>query len=153
MKLLVFIIIIIIIPLTARVVGAQTRERISCILELREKLLSIQTGFSLVNAAVVFAILESISGFKLSSFITQASVHSLWSLCLCHWRLLSSTYKPSYQMWVAADGKRPVVFWPDFQSQNWLLSIFPNTQGLVMVDILPQKSTLNIIMLKLFYLN
>ena len=27
-----------------------TRERISCILELREKLLTIQTGFSLVNA-------------------------------------------------------------------------------------------------------
>ena len=37
-----------------------TRERISRILELREILLSIQTGFSLVNAAVVCAILESI---------------------------------------------------------------------------------------------
>ena len=33
------------------------RERISRILELREVLLSIQTGFSLVNAAVVCAIL------------------------------------------------------------------------------------------------
>ena len=37
-----------------------TRERISPILELREILLSIQTGFSLVNAAVVCGILESI---------------------------------------------------------------------------------------------
>ena len=37
-----------------------TRERISRILELTEILLSIETGFSLVNAAVVCAILESI---------------------------------------------------------------------------------------------
>ena len=37
-----------------------TRERISRILELREILLSIQIGFSLVNAAVACAILESI---------------------------------------------------------------------------------------------
>ena len=35
-----------------------TRERISCILELREVLLSIQIGFSLVNAAVACAILR-----------------------------------------------------------------------------------------------
>ena len=40
-----------------------TRERISRILELREILLSFQTGLNLVNAAVVCAILESISGF------------------------------------------------------------------------------------------
>ena len=38
-----------------------TRERISRILELREILLTFQTGFSLVNATVVCAILESIS--------------------------------------------------------------------------------------------
>ena len=44
-----------------------TRERISRILELRELLLSIQTGFSLVNAAVACAILESISGLEPSS--------------------------------------------------------------------------------------
>ena len=44
-----------------------TRERISHILELTEILLSIQTGFSLVNAAVVCAILESISGSGLTS--------------------------------------------------------------------------------------
>ena len=36
-----------------------TRERISRIFELREILLSIQTGFNLVNVAVVCAILES----------------------------------------------------------------------------------------------
>ena len=48
-----------------------TRERISRILELREILLSIQTGFSLVNAAVACAILERISGLEPSSAITE----------------------------------------------------------------------------------
>ena len=47
------------------------RERISRILELREMLLSFPTGFDLVNAAVVCAILESISGFEPSSVITE----------------------------------------------------------------------------------
>ena len=41
-----------------------TRGRISRILELREILMSFQTGFNLVNAAVVCAILESISGLE-----------------------------------------------------------------------------------------
>ena len=44
-----------------------TRERIGLILELSETLLSFQTGFNLVNAAVVCAILESISGLEPSS--------------------------------------------------------------------------------------
>ena len=48
-----------------------TREHISCILELKEILLSFQTGFSLVSAAVVCAILESISGFEPSSVIIE----------------------------------------------------------------------------------
>ena len=48
-----------------------TRERISRILKVREILLSFQTGFSLVNAAVVCAILESISGLEPSSVITE----------------------------------------------------------------------------------
>ena len=48
-----------------------TREHISFILELREILSLIQTGFSLVNAAVVYAILESISGLEPSSVITE----------------------------------------------------------------------------------
>ena len=48
-----------------------TREHISHILELRKILLSFQTGFSLVNAAVVCAILESISGLEPSSVITE----------------------------------------------------------------------------------
>ena len=48
-----------------------TRERISRILELREILLSFQTGFNLVNGAVVCAILESISGLEPSSVITE----------------------------------------------------------------------------------
>ena len=49
-----------------------TRERISHILELREILLSFPTGFSLFNAAVVCAILESISGLEPSSVITES---------------------------------------------------------------------------------
>ena len=48
-----------------------TREHISRILELREILLSFQTGFSLLNAAVVCATLESISGLEPSSVITE----------------------------------------------------------------------------------
>ena len=48
------------------------KERISRILELREILSSIQTGFSLVNAAVACAILESISGLEPSSVITES---------------------------------------------------------------------------------
>ena len=53
-----------------------TRERISCILGLREILLSFQTGFNLVNAAVVCAILENISGLDPSSVITEPSYYT-----------------------------------------------------------------------------
>ena len=48
-----------------------TREHIRRILELREILLSFQTGFNLISAAVACAILESISGFEPSSGITE----------------------------------------------------------------------------------
>ena len=48
-----------------------TRERMSRILEMREILLSFQTDFNLVSAAVVCAILESISGLEPSSIITE----------------------------------------------------------------------------------
>ena len=48
-----------------------TREHISCISELREILLSFQTGFNLVSAAIVCAILESISGLEPSSVVTE----------------------------------------------------------------------------------
>ena len=48
-----------------------TRERISRILELREILLSFQSGCNLVNAAVACAILESISGLEPSSVVTE----------------------------------------------------------------------------------
>ena len=61
-----------------------TRERISRILELREILLSIQTGFSLINAAVVCAILESISGLEPSSVITEPRYLKLVTVsCFC----------------------------------------------------------------------
>ena len=48
-----------------------TSEHISSILELREILLSFQTGFNLVNAVVVCAILKSISGLEPSSVIIE----------------------------------------------------------------------------------
>ena len=48
-----------------------TRERISRILELREILMSFQTGLNLVNAAVIYAILESVTGLEPSSVITE----------------------------------------------------------------------------------
>ena len=48
-----------------------TRERIGRILELKEILLSFQTGFNLVNVAVACAILKSISGLEPSSVITE----------------------------------------------------------------------------------
>ena len=51
-----------------------TRKHISCILELREILLSFQTGFNLVNVAVVCAILQSvydtINVLKKASYVT-----------------------------------------------------------------------------------
>ena len=66
------------------------RERISRILELREILLSIQTGFSLVNAAVVCASLESISGLEPSSVITELSYLKLVTVSsFCPFTLIS----------------------------------------------------------------
>ena len=47
------------------------KEHISQILELREILLLFQTGFNLVNADVVCAILESVLGLEPSSVITE----------------------------------------------------------------------------------
>ena len=48
-----------------------TRERISRILELKEILLSFQTGFNHVNAAFVCAVLESFSHLEPSSVLTE----------------------------------------------------------------------------------
>ena len=57
-----------------------TRERIRRIFELREMLLSFQTGFNLVNVAVVCAVLESISGFEPSSDTTESRYLKLVSV-------------------------------------------------------------------------
>ena len=67
-----------------------TWERISRILELREILLSIQTGFPLVNAAVACATLESISGLEPSSVITEPRYLKLVTVSsFCHFTLIS----------------------------------------------------------------
>ena len=47
-----------------------TTEHISRNLELREILLSVQTGFNLINAAVVCDIMESISDLEPSIVMT-----------------------------------------------------------------------------------
>ena len=47
------------------------RKRVSRILELRETLQSFQTGFNLVSATDVCAVLETISGLEPSSVITE----------------------------------------------------------------------------------
>ena len=48
-----------------------TKERIGCLMELREILLSVQTVFNLVNAAVVCAVMESILDLEPSLVITD----------------------------------------------------------------------------------
>ena len=84
-----------------------TRERISRILELREIFLPFQTGFNLVSAAVVCAILDSISGLEPSSVITElrhVKFEIVSSFCPCHWCCLSSAWSsrhlsPCRRLW------------------------------------------------------
>ena len=71
-----------------------TRERISRILELREILLSFQTGFNLVNAAVVCAILDNISGLEPSSVITEPRYLKLVTISSFCPFTLSSVFSP-----------------------------------------------------------
>ena len=67
-----------------------TKEHISHILELREILLSFQTGFNSVNAAVVCALLESNSGLEPSSVITESSYLKLVTVSrFCPFTLIS----------------------------------------------------------------
>ena len=67
-----------------------TRECIRRILELRKVLLSFQTGFNLVDAAVVCAILESISGLEPSSVITDPRYLKLVTVSsFCQFTLIS----------------------------------------------------------------
>ena len=67
-----------------------TREWISRVLEMREMLLSFQTGFNLVNAAVVCAILESSSGLEPSSDTTEPRYLKLLSVSsFCPFMLIS----------------------------------------------------------------
>ena len=61
-----------------------TREHVSLIFELTVMFLSFQKGFNLVNAAVVWAILASISGLESSSVIIDPKYLKLFtvsSLC------------------------------------------------------------------------
>ena len=75
-----------------------TRKCISRILELGEILLSFHTGFSLVNAAVVCAILESISGLEPSSVITEPSCDCLKLLFIHFDRCVDATGVVCHQL-------------------------------------------------------
>ena len=67
-----------------------TRECNSRILELKEIPLTSQTGFSLVNAAVVCAILESISGLEASSDTTEPGYLKVVTDSCCPFTAISS---------------------------------------------------------------
>ena len=71
-----------------------TWERISRILKLREIFLSLQTGFSLVNAVVVCAILESTSGLEPLSVITEPRYLKLMTISNFYPFTLISVLKP-----------------------------------------------------------
>ena len=67
-----------------------TRERINRVLELREILLSFQTGFNIVNAAVVCAVQEIILGLEPSSVITEPRYSKLVTVSsFCPFTLIS----------------------------------------------------------------
>ena len=67
-----------------------TRERISRISELKHILLLFQTVFYLVSAAVVCAVLESISGLEPSSVITEPRYSKLVTVSIfCPFTLIS----------------------------------------------------------------
>ena len=80
-----------------------TRERISRILGLRE-ILSFPTDFSLVNAAVVCAMLENISGLEPSSVITEPRYFKLLTVSsFCQFTLISVlmslVLSPAWSSW------------------------------------------------------
>ena len=82
-----------------------TREHISRILELREILLSSQTGFNLVNTAVVCAILESISDLEPSSIITKRRYLMLLTVSsFCPFTLISVRDHDPFQKYAEEGG-------------------------------------------------
>ena len=75
-----------------------TKERITRILELRKIPLSFQTGFNLVNAAVVCAILESISSLEPSSVITEPRYSKLMTVSsFCPFTWISLHHRPTIE--------------------------------------------------------
>ena len=72
-----------------------TKEHISRILELRKMLLPLQSGFNLVNAAVVCGILESISGLEPSSVTTEPRYFKLVTVSnFCPFTFMSVSKHP-----------------------------------------------------------
>ena len=110
-----------------------TRERISRILELREILMSIQTGFSLVNAAVVCAILESISGLEPSSVITEPRYFKLVTISsyiVTNWAIPDSV--GIVTNWATADSVGIVTNWVTLDSVGIVTNrATPDSVGIV----------------------
>ncbi|GFR70660.1 transposase [Elysia marginata] len=55
---------------------------------------------------------------------------------------LSSLLKRPNRMWVDGQGDRPVVLRPGFQSRNRMLTVYFNYSGALVVDILPQDTSM-----------
>ena len=89
---------------------AVARESINRIVEMREILPSFQTGFNLVNAAVVCAILASISGLEPSSDITEAKDLKLVTVSNFSLFTLSCVEKDSKDSLVNLDNTDTDVF-------------------------------------------
>ena len=88
-----------------------TRERISRILKLRVMLLLFQTGFILVIAAVVYAILESISGLESSSDTTEPShLKLLTHSSFCPFNLLVDAAGVCHQLGVLGTAHHAVGY-------------------------------------------
>ena len=94
-----------------------TRERISRIFELREILLSIQTGFSLVNAAVASAILESISVLEPSSVMTEPRYLKLATVSSFYPFTLISVLMPLVLVVISLVFSAPISRWEEAVSK------------------------------------
>ena len=102
-----------------------TRERISRILELREILLPFKTGFSHVNAAVVCAILQGISGLEPSSVITVVTVSSFCPFTLTGFGENTELKRSPFQAWSGSVYSHTCYAY----CQGFLLCLFPPFQS------------------------
>ena len=111
------------------------QECVSHILELRKMLLSFQTGFSLVNAAIICAIMQSTLDLELSSVISESRylklpftlVSVLMSLMLSsawsswHWSQSCRLWRLCWDTQLILPVLLLLNHWCHQQSRNWWL--------------------------------